>query len=306
MGDRKTLRHLRNQVRPPQVTQALLQKERHGIAASVAIGVVALCLGASLNGRIGLAAAGASLAVCVIVVWGMVEFGALQRFDFSKPAGWATLLFVEPFITFIGGIGAGLVVVWSGHRRDRSIYDLSRGAQWSLVGCSLVALVASNEFKTWRRNQISMSQPTAATQDLTINRRASGTTSVSELNASSSKASKLSEDEQFIEKLTTFLMKIFNPNLSPKVLPLEAKCRITANIFCEPLGWPRHTEISASDAVDVFLKGCGEMLLRNNPAQHAAYAKLARPQKMQMAMSLYEEAAKDFNINDLNAEANAR
>ena len=28
MGDRKTLRDLRNQVRPPQVTQTLLQKER--------------------------------------------------------------------------------------------------------------------------------------------------------------------------------------------------------------------------------------------------------------------------------------
>ncbi len=32
MGDRKTLRDLRNQVRPPKVTQTLLQKKRDGIA----------------------------------------------------------------------------------------------------------------------------------------------------------------------------------------------------------------------------------------------------------------------------------
>jgi hypothetical protein len=31
MGDRKTLRDLRNQVRPPNDTQALLQKKRDGI-----------------------------------------------------------------------------------------------------------------------------------------------------------------------------------------------------------------------------------------------------------------------------------
>ncbi|MGH7930281.1 MAG: hypothetical protein ACREQV_21095, partial [Candidatus Binatia bacterium] len=31
MGDRKTIRDLRNQVRPPRLTQALLQKKRDGI-----------------------------------------------------------------------------------------------------------------------------------------------------------------------------------------------------------------------------------------------------------------------------------
>ncbi len=38
MGDRKTLRDLRNQVRPPYVIQALLQKERNGIYKATVMG----------------------------------------------------------------------------------------------------------------------------------------------------------------------------------------------------------------------------------------------------------------------------
>lgn len=144
------------------------------IAASIAVGLFWLYLGYSLNGVIGVAGSIVAFVACASVVYTMRKYGATEQLSLSKPAGWAVMLFAKPFVVLFGPIGAALFCVWCGGRKKgQGIYEWSRGAQWVLLGSSIVTLMGSVVVENWLKSmsvpQIKAVSENSATESPVLN-----------------------------------------------------------------------------------------------------------------------------------------
>lgn len=106
-------------------------------------------------------------------------------------------------------------------------------------------------------------------------------------------------DLKFIDDMATLVLSKTLPNVSLSSLDLDARCRVMANAMCEPLGWPRHSKISPTEAVDVFLAGFAVLLSQDDPALGKDFENLSRPEKMQVAKELFGKAMQDIDTHGL-------